>query len=414
MNFSFRLKQPNSKKPTIIFFTTSFKDESKTFVYSTGEKVLPDDWDKSLKRPANLSGRKNDAEQRRMIDRQLSRYSSFFIETVNRFKTINEVLTTTKLKEEFDRHFKKVSKSINDVFKVYDVFLEYKKSDKSGNAIGKSTFNRYRCNKNLLLEFVEETKYVLRFKTINQEFYNRFLTFCIENKKHSTNTLSRNIGLLKTFLLWSFNNKYTFNNEFLQFKSIKRFITNEIALTLEQVKIINEFDLSGNRKFEKVRDLFVFGCNTGMRFSNYSKVRKTDVENGFIRVIDVKDKSKNLSIPITDVSKCILEKYDYSLPRISNQKFNKYLKELLKEMGFNEIVKKSMKFGDVIEESESPLYERISSHTARRTFITIMINKNVPVGVTMSITGHRSHKNFSDYYRPNEEEKVFFINKVFN
>ena len=102
-----------------------------------------------------------------------------------------------------------------------------------------------------------------------------------------------------------------------------------------------------------------------MRFSNYSKVRKTDVENGFIRVIDVKDKSKNLSIPITDVSKCILEKYDYSLPRISNQKFNKYLKELLKEMGFNEIVKKSMKFGDVIEESESPLYERISSHTAR-------------------------------------------------
>ncbi len=72
-----------------------------------------------------------------------------------------------------------------------------------------------------------------------------------------------------------------------------------------------------------------------------------------------------------------------------------------------------MKYGDELVEMKSFFYERISSHTARRTFITIMKNQRVPDKVIMSYTGHRSIEVFNNYYRPSEDDKVNYMNEVF-
>lgn len=413
MNYSFRLKHPNQDKDTLIYFTASFKNENKTFVYSTGEKINPKDWDFKNKRPANLSGRKKDAELRRIINTQLTRYSSFFIELVSRFKAVGETLTIAKAKEEFNSHFKKASKDVNNFFKVYDLFLEFKENNQTDRANSKTTINRYKYFKTLLQEFKEQSNYNVKFDTVNFDFYNEFIRFCVENKNHSANTLSRNIGLFKTFMYWAVDKKYTYNDEFKNFKNIRRFATNEVALTKEQVDAIYDFELT-NEKLIRVRDLFVFGCSTGMRYSNYSKVKKNDITDGFINVVDVKDITKSLRIPLNNYSKDILEKYDYKLPSISNQKFNDYLKELFQKLGYNEKIKKTMRYGNEIIETESFMYERISSHTARRTFITIMKNNNVPDKIIMSYTGHKSIEVFNNYYRPNEEHRVNFMNSVWN
>jgi len=414
MNSSFRLKYPNIDKSTLIYFTASFKNEGKTFVYSTGEKIHPKDWDFVNKRPINLSGRKRDANTRRIIDSQISRYSNFFTELVNRYKSIKEDLTIEKAREEFNIEFKKVEKSINDFFKIYDLFVNEKKEDQTDQANSSTTISRYEYNKTLLEDFRDKTSYNIRFNTINKDFYNAFIKFCVETRNHSANTLSRNIGLFKTFMYWALLNKFTYNDEFKNFKNVKKFITNEVALTKEQVNEIRIFDLEDNQKLIRVRDLFVFGCSTGMRYSNYSKVKKNDIRDGFINVIDVKDKSKSLSIPLNIYSNEILEKYEYCLPAISNQKFNDYLKELFLKMDYTEIIKKTMRYGNDIIETESPLYERISSHTARRSFITIMKNEGVPDKVIMSYTGHKSIEVFNNYYRPNQEHRINFMNKVFN
>jgi len=414
MNFSFRLKYPSKDKESLIYFTASFKNEGKTFVYSIGEKIHPKNWDFENKRPINLSGRRKDAELRRAINTQLSRYSNFFIELTSRYKMIHEVLTIEKAREEFNIEFKKVTKSINDFFKIYDLFLSEKKKDRTDQANTETTIKRYEYNKKLLKKFQTEYSYNLKFKNINKKFYNDFIRYCVENENHSANTLSRNIGLLKTFLYWAFDNKFTYNDEFKKFKNIKRFTTNEIALTKEQVYDIYKFDLEENTKLSKVRDLFIFGCSTGMRFSNYSKVKKNDIRDGFINVIDAKDNTKSLSIPLNNLSLSILEKYEYKLPVISNQKFNDYLKELFKKMGYTDIIKKTMRYGNEIIETESPLFERISSHTARRSFITIMKNEGIPDKVIMSYTGHKSIEVFNNYYRPNQEHRIKFMNDVFN
>ena len=413
MNSSFRLKNPKTDKESLIYFTASFKNEGKTFVYSTGEKIHPKDWDFKNKRPSNLAGRKKDAETRRIIDNQLSRYKEYFNELGNLFKSINEELTIEKTKDKFNSHFKNTTKNSNDFFKVYELFLKHKKEDNTDQANTKSTIDRYGYNKDLLESFSEHTKYKLKFKTINKEFYNKFIKYCVEEKKHSANTLSRNIGLLKTFLYWSVQNKFTYHDEFKEFKNIKRFATDEVALTKEQIDELFNFDLTENDRLRKVRDLFIFGAATSLRFENFINVNKRDIYDGFINVVDVKDNTKTLSIPINHYSKTVLEKYDYVLPIISNQNFNKYIKELFKLMKYNDIIKKTMKYGNEIVETESFLHERISSHTARRSFITIMKNNSVPDKIIMSYTGHKSLEVFNNYYRPNQEHRINFMNQVF-
>ncbi|SHK64419.1 Site-specific recombinase XerD [Maribacter aquivivus] len=414
MHYSFKLQYPKKDKLSPILFSAYFKEEGKKFVYSTGIRIHPSDWDFRNIRPKNLTGRDKDVSNRKIIDNELSRYSNKFTEVVNRYISIREVLTIEKIKEEFNLEFKNISGKTKDIFNAYSIFLIEKKNDKTGAANSESTIKRYEYNEKLLKSFSKEANYTMRYSNINKDFYNKFIQYCVEKKEHSANTLSRNIGLFKTFMYWSLDNKYTYNQDFKQFQNIKRFATDEIALTKSQIVEIYSFNLGRNKKLIKIRDLFVFGVSTGMRFSNYSKVRKRDVSNGHINVIDVKDKTKSLRIPLNSYSKQILEKYDYNLPQYSNQKFNDYLKELFIKLGYNEMIKKSMKVGNEIIETESPMHDRISSHTARRSFITIMKNEGIPDKIIMSYTGHKSLEVFNNYYRPNENHRIKFMENVWN
>ena len=412
MNYTFKLKKPSETKETLIYFRTFFNSENKNFIYSTGEKIKPSEWDFENRQPNDLNGRSKRSEIHRSLKMQLDRYSSFFTEIVNRYKNISEELTVDILKQRFDEKFKKITVK-SDFFRIYQEFLDEKENDYTGNSISNSTLKRYKCNKTLLEDFEKNSKIKVTLGKFDDKLYNKFLKYCIEEKKHSANTVHRNVGLLKTFLLWALNKKYTYNNDFITFKKPAKFITDEIALSYEQVELIYNYDLTKNKRLEKVRDIFVFGCTTGMRFGNYSTISKSDLEGNFIRVIDLKSKSKNLAIPLNSISKSILEKYDYNLPSITNQKMNEYIKEVFKELKFTDEIKKTMKYGDVLVDFKSEFWTRISSHTARRSFITIMKNKRVPDKVIMSYTGHTSLEVFNAYYRPSEEDKINYMNEVF-
>jgi len=412
MRYTFNLKTPKSDKDTLIYFSSYFKSEGKKFVYSTGETINPKDWDFQNRQPNNLTGRSKDAEIQRTVKKQIDRYSNFFTEIINRYKNSNQEIDIDIVRSEFDKHFKKVKSISNKFFDVYDIFITEKKNDKSDNANSESTIKRYEYNKTILEDFKSHENYNLHFNKLNQEFYNSFLNYCITTRKHSANTLRRNVGLLKTFLNWALEKNYTYNSEFKNFKSPRSQITDEIALTLEQVKEIYNADLSNKPRLERVRDLFVFGCSTGMRISNYSKVCKNDIEDGYIKVNDKKNKEKQLKIPLNDFSLEILEKYNYILPSISTQKFNDYVKKVFEELKFKQNIKKTTRVGNEFIEVVQPFYDRISSHTARRSFITIMKNKKIPDKVIMGFTGHKSLEVFNKYYKPNEEDKKDFMKNV--
>ncbi|MCM4162984.1 MULTISPECIES: tyrosine-type recombinase/integrase [unclassified Arenibacter] len=414
MRYTFNLKNPKDNKLTLIYFSTYFKMENKKFVYSTGESILPSEWDFQLRQPNDITGRSSRAQNHRSIKMQLDRYSNYFLELVNRFKHIGEELDIETTRNHFNTHFKKTKPLSNKFFEVYEVFLETKRNDFSGNANSPSTIARYKYNKKLLKMFQEYSKKQLNINKLDLEFYNAFINYCVTVMEHSANTLRRNVGLFKTFMNWALENEYTYNTDFKKFKSPSPQATQEVALTLDQVKVIFDHDFSNNLKLERVRDLFVFGCATGMRISNYSSVKKEDIINGHIQVVDAKNKTKNLKIPLNDFSMAILEKYNYELPKISTQKFNKYIKEVFIAAKFNDMVKKTTRVGNVVTEVTEEFNQRVSSHTARRSFITIMKNKKIPDKVIMEFTGHRSLEVFNKYYKPNEDDKKEFMTNVWS
>jgi integrase len=409
---TFNLKHPKADKKTTINFSAYFRNESRKFVYSTGETIHPSDWDFYRCEPKFVKGNSEKAIKLNEIHKQIKRYSTHFQEVVSMYQRINEDVDIETMRNEFNNKFKKTKSRSNNFFAVYDMFLDEMIKDKTPDANAKSTIDRYRYLKNMLKEFELKTNTKLHLNRINKSFYNSFIEFSVEEKIHYDNTLRRNVGLLKTFLNWALKNRYTYKSDFITFKSPKGYVTDEIALTLEQVRDVYNFDFKDNTDFEKVRDLFVFGCATGMRFSNYSIVGKKDIQSDYIYAIDVKDKTKILHIPLNIISSEILRKYNFNLPIFTLKTFNEKIKDVFEEIGFNKITKKILRIGNRTEEQFIPMYKRISSHTARRSFITIMKNKRVPDKVIMEITGHKSVDIFNKYYKPNNEEKKTFMNDV--
>jgi len=126
MRYTFNLKEPKKEGETLIYFSTYFRNEGKKFIYSTGEKISPNEWDFKYRQPNNTIGRSTQADNHRTIKKQLDRYSIFFVETINRYKNSNQEFDIEIIRKEFDKHFKKVKAISNKFFAVYDIFIEQK------------------------------------------------------------------------------------------------------------------------------------------------------------------------------------------------------------------------------------------------------------------------------------------------
>ncbi|MDD7914785.1 tyrosine-type recombinase/integrase [Polaribacter ponticola] len=278
----------------------------------------------------------------------------------------------------------------------------------------KSTIKRYKNIKNLLTEFEKAKKYKLTFSKINNTFYTEFIDFCYEDKDHYTNTFNRNLGLVKTFLFWALKKEYMYNKKFIDFKKPKRVLTREEALSFEDIKTLYNH-VCEDPKLNKIKDVFIFQSLTGMRFGELKLINKRTVNsNDCVVLKEEKDSSKDTrEIPLISISKAILLKYNYKLPLVSNQKQNDYIKEVLKEAGFVHEVEYSKTKGVEQEVFVKKFYERISTHTARRTFITIMRNKGIADKTIMSISGHKDIKTFNMYHQVNNDAKIHAVKSVF-
>ena len=169
-------------------------------------------------------------------------------------------------------------------------------------------------------------------------------------------------------------------------------------------------------KLDKVRDLFLIGCNTALRYSDYTNIKKgniyTNDEGSEMLKITAYKGGETLDVPANYMVKHILSKYDYKLPeQISNQKTNDYLKELGELAGINREIIDTKRIGGKQETKTNLKYELISTHTARRTGATLMYLAGIPALSIMKITGHKTERSFLGYIRITSEENATLISK---
>lgn len=180
-----------------------------------------------------------------------------------------------------------------------------------------------------------------------------------------------------------------------------------IYITKEERNILSDAVLETER-LQRVRDIFVFQCLIGARVGDLCKLTKDNLQNGVITYIARKTKDKKpvaVTVPLSKKALEILSHYDLPdgrlLPFITDQRYNKYLKELFKKLEINRVVTRLNP--NTGEPEQVKLSEIVSSHMARRAFIGNLYGK-VDSGIISSMSGHiQGSKAFTRYYDVSKE-----------
>lgn len=179
--------------------------------------------------------------------------------------------------------------------------------------------------------------------------------------------------------------------------------TNAVFLSMNEITRIYYYKFVGQDKRkakERIRDLFIVGCLTALRYSDYSTLTKNNFQGDYI-VKRTKKTNVDVKVPAHDYVREIFAKYSGFIPsKLCIQYFNKYLKVIMKEIGLNDPVTYSFtKGGDLITVTREK-WELISSHTARRSAATNMyLTGRMKTLEIMRLTGHRTEQNFFQYIR---------------
>ena len=219
----------------------------------------------------------------------------------------------------------KVDKSDENLFLPY--FLNWALEENT-----KHKYNRYKkYTYNMLVEYFGNKKPT--FNDITYSFCEDFIEW-MSDKNLCANTRGSHVKFIKAAMNEAFKNKLHHNEDFRTFR-IEMEQIDAVYLTNEEVTKVADLPLCGH--FKVARDLFILGCHTGMRFSDYSRLSMDDISDGIIHLITQKCKTP-VDLPAHPRVLQILESYGGKAPKITPQKFNQYIKEVCKEAGITESV----------------------------------------------------------------------------
>ncbi len=395
----FYLDTPN-KKLSAIKIRYYVKSEKKRFVYSTGISINPKNWNKENRMPKAKSGAAG--FELKQITNKLNRFVDELDKSINLLESQDKQVTRQELKKRLNARFKLTIVKRYTLIDELDAFILEKEKIAKSN---KESIDKYRYLKSKLITFNSS----LKSSEIDKDFMIDFIAFLRHEYQLTDITLNRTIGFLKTFLKWLVETGVKVDNNYKKITVATR-DADHVSLTIKQVQKLA--DLTLNKTLDKYRDLFLIGCYSGQRFSDYTLFKKSDVINNRIEKRAVKTQIKSY-IPISDKLESLLNKWDWRLPKISNQKFNKNIKEVCKLAEFTDEITKSKFLGNQKIEEIKPLYMCIGSHTARRTFITNAANKGVPDHIIMAICGIRNPATLKTYKKFQENELEKWTNNIF-
>lgn len=257
-------------------------------------------------------------------------------------------------------------------------------------------------NRTLSYRILKEFRSPLSFADITTEFYEEFCRWMDEVKCYKENMKGTQIKNLKAVMNAAYKEKLHDNTDYLLFKKQQEEVDG-VYLTQEELDAIYALPLTGYKA--KARDIFLVGCYTAMRWSDYSRLDEKDVTDDTIYFTHKKT-GYRVSIPLHPIVKEILGRYGGSVPPISEQKLNTYIKEVCRDAGMTNPVTRVYNKGGVRTEEVKPKCDLVSSHTARRTAATNMYKSGVPAYNIMLITGHTSEATFRRYIKFEKERNA--------
>jgi len=261
----------------------------------------------------------------------------------------------------------------------------------------------------------------LYYSHINQKWINTFIKYLqTEYPEHkniqlrkvqSPSTIHKSFRLLIQ-ILNHYHKEGLVDDKIKTLTFPKTFRQRKKVFVEDEIRQIIEF-IPPTKSLEKVKDLALLQLFTGVRYSDAVKINKANIINHQLHITATKT-HQNIYIPLHQALIQLFEKYDYDFSplKISNQKYNKYLKNLVKLAGVKSKAE-HVEFNDGVHVTIQKFkHELVGSHTFRRTFITNAIIKGIPLHVIQSITGHTTLDHLSEYVNIADSIKASEINKM--
>lgn len=264
----------------------------------------------------------------------------------------------------FVDYYKNGYRKTDTLITLFDKHLEELNKKVMNGVIIPKTKERYGNTKDRLIDYLDTLgKKDIPLKEITPSFIEGFQTYCLGKLK--VGTTNKNLKHLKKIIVLALDEGIIKVNPFrIQMREEK---LDYQPLSKEELNRIKNKKIE-NERLSNVRDLFLFQCHTGLSFCDMCTLSRDDIDGDMIMKNRKKTDVKSV-IPILPEARRILEKYNYELPTLSNQKYNSYLAEIK----------------DICN-----IDKKITSHLSRHTFATILINNSIDIEVIAKILGHSS------------------------
>lgn len=353
--------------------------------FATGLFINPNHWYSKLQlaKPPN--------EENNYINNQVSLIKTKINQAFLYLQVNNETIAV----EDIYKQFKGVK--LDKELGLIEVYNQYNQRIKKliGIEIQLVTYNKYLESMRHLASFIiwkYKTKEIM-LKDLNFNFILDYEYYLKTEKKLQQSTLNKAIQRVRKVLSYAINQNYLQKDPFGGYKQT-RIKKQVVYLTTEELLSLEQYAFSQIR-LEQVKDMFVFCCYTGLAYNEMAKLETKHIIIGFDKykwIQMTRDKTNKLiSVPLLQKSTTIIEKYQnqettYLLPRISNQKFNSYLKEIAEIVGIE---------------------KNLTHHIARKTFATtILLYNDVPMEIVSELLGHSKMSITQDYYGKIVQKKV--------
>ncbi|MCS2507549.1 site-specific integrase [Phocaeicola vulgatus] len=410
-NLAQKFRNPS---PTALYLFFS-PDKSCRIKYRTNYKILPKSWDFEKERL------KPSASGALEFNVELNNLANCCTREAMRKKETNQFLSKEDYKQIVQDCIDR-DNAVNSEISISHLktqFLSYK-----SNFVKEGTLKEYRTVFKGLEDFEKHKGTKLILREMDGKFLDQFEVFL--SRKKNTNdgdkegllndTIHKYISTLKVFLKWCNDNDYLVHPDVFKTRktNFKKKAYNEIiALSESEIQKLMNHDLSDRPSPERVRDLFCLLCYTGQRFEDLINFDPKDIKNNAWDFISVKVK-KRVIVPFEGYiapAKDILERIGYSVPKISNRKFNEYIKTVGKLAGMDEIIKITRYSGKQKLVIEKRKYDFLSSHVGRRSMVTNLLSRNVPITLVQKLTAHSDIRTLMKYESANTDSLIDALNK---
>ena len=306
--------------------------------------------------------------------------------------------------------------NFNDFISQFIRECETGKRKKKGGTtnVAPGTIKSYKGFQSQLKEYQETRLRVIDFTDLTLDFYNDFRLF-LTDKEYSPNTIARMVKICKTICYAAEQLKLMdAKNVRSGFDEIYKDVDN-VYLTEERIQELYEYDLSNRPAWEKVKDVFVVGCLTGQRVSDYKRINSNMIVtltdgNRYIKLKQEKT-GNTVYIPLDYRVDTILNKYKGELPKVYDQKINDHIKEIGEALGWTEIVELEEQRGAMEYTAKKRFCDLLKTHTCRRSLATNMQKAGASLSSIMAITGHSSEQQLKTYLKLDESEKSMLAAK---